>query len=259
MEKTKPVIEIGSPEEAALIEEISANFPDELQENSRLVKFMAACSLRNRYYDMESSLKRLGKYLQWRKQTFGDYKDQTIEDNKLLSEQVRAGLVYVSPTHMPSGAALVFIRMRHHDPKEFDHHATLRYWHYMIMTSLIKDPTLAVRGFVFVNNSEGASMANTDIQVPRVISSALTKCMPIRVNSVNLVNPPWVFRLIIPVFKALFPAKLAERINVTLDVNELPTMLSVPQEVLPTELGGQVEVDSHDGLLEKMVAENIAV
>jgi len=258
MEDKNSGIEIGSPEETALIEEISAKFPDELRENEKLVKFMAACSLRNRYYDTESSLKRLGKYLQWRKQTFGDYKDQTIEDNQLLREQVGAGLIYLSPTHMPNGAALVFIRMRHHNPKEFDHHATLRYWHYMILCSLIKDPSLAVHGFVFVNNSEGATMANTDIQVPRVISSALTKCMPIRVNSVNLVNPPWFFRLIIPVFKALFPAKLAERINVA-QIDELPALLSVPQEVLPTELGGQVEVDSHDGLLEKMVAENIAV
>lgn len=259
MEESTSVIKFDSPEEVALVEEISGHFPDELSENPRLVKFMAACCLRNRHYDIKSSLKRLGKYLHWRKEIFCDCKDQTIEDNELLKEQIRAGLLYLCPTRMPNGAALIFVRMRHHNPREFDSHATLRYWHYMIVSSLIKEPTLAMHGFVFVNNFEGASLANTDIQVPKSISAAMNKCMPVRVNSLNFVNPPWVIRLVIPVFKTLFSAKMASRLNVTLDANELPELLSIPQEALPTELGGQIEVDSPDGVLQTMVAENIVV
>lgn len=259
MEETNVVIGIGSPEEATLIEEISGKFPEELAENPRLVKFMAACSLRNRGYDVKSSMKRLGKYLRWRREIFRDYKDQTIEDNELLKGQVRAGLLNICPTRMPNGAALIFIRMRHHNPKEFDSHATLRYWHYMILSALIKDPTLAMHGFVFVNNFEGASLANTDFQVPTAISSALNKCMPVRVNSVNFVNPPWVIRMIIPMFKSIFSAKMAARLNVILDVNELPIVLSVSKEVLPAELGGHIAMDSPEGLLQKVVDENIAV
>eukprot|EP00388_Colpodella_angusta_P046735 GDKK01070432.1.p1 GENE.GDKK01070432.1~~GDKK01070432.1.p1 ORF type:complete len:281 (-),score=17.24 GDKK01070432.1:122-964(-) len=203
--------------------------------------------------------KRLGKYLGWRKEIFGHCKDQSIEEDATLRDQIRAGLLYLCPTKLPNGAALIFIRMRHHNPTDFNSHTTMQYWHYMIMTSLIKDPLLAIHGFVFVNNFEGATLANTDIKVPTSISSALNKCMPVRVNSINFVNPPWVIRMVIPVVKTVLSAKLASRLNVILDAAELPEVLSIAQEDLPTELGGQVEVDDPVGVLQIMVAENIAV
>lgn len=259
MEECQPVVSIHSSEEGALIEELCSQFPDEYQENPKLVRFMAACSLRNRRYEPASASKRLGKYLGWRKEIFGHCKDQSIEEDATLRDQIRAGLLYLCPTRLPNGAALIFIRMRHHNPSDFDSHTTMQYWHYMIMTSLIKDPLLAVHGFVFVNNFEGATLANTDIKVPTSISSALNKCMPVRVNSINFVNPPWVIRLVIPVVKTVLSAKLASRLNVILDAAELPGVLSISQEDLPTELGGQVEVDDPVGVLQIMVAENIVV
>lgn len=259
VENMDPVVLIDSSEEIALIEELCSQFPNEFEENPKLVRFMAACSLRNRHYEVASSLKRLGKYLGWRKEIFGHCKDQSIENDDQLRNQIRAGLLYLCPTRLSNGAALIFIRMRHHNPSDFNSHATMQYWHYMIMTSLIKDPLLAVRGFVFVNNFEGATLANTDIKVPTSISSALNKCMPVRVNSINFVNPPWVIRLVIPVVKTILSAKLASRLNVILDASELPEVLSIAQEALPTELGGLVEVDEPDGVLQIMVAENIVV
>lgn len=258
-EETEVKVEFGSPEEAVLVEELISNFPSELEENPKLVRFMAACSLRNRRYNKETSLKRLSKYLGWRKEIFGHYKDQTIDDSEALKEQIRAGMLYLCPTRLPNGAALIFIRMRHHNPAEYDSHTTLQYWHYIMMSSLMKDPNLAIHGFVFVNNFEGATLANTDMQLPKAISSAVNKCMPVRVNSINFVNPPWVIRLVIPIMKTVLSAKLASRLNIVLHHDELPSILSISKEVLPTELGGHIEVDSPDGLLQQMIAENHVV
>jgi hypothetical protein len=254
-----PSIAFESPEEAALVENLVANFPEACTENARMVKFMAECCLRNRGYDFASAQKRLGKYLAWRKETFGHLEDQTVENNEVLRSQIHAALMYVCPTRMPNGAALLFVRMRHHNPTQFDAHMTLQYWHYMMLTLLAKDPTLAATGFVIVNNFEGATLANTDINVPRAISSALNKSMPVRVNSINLVNPPWILRMIIPVFKSVLSAKLGERLNVVLQHEDLPAVLSIPQAVLPTELGGEVDVDAPNGYLDELIGQNLSV
>ena len=253
------VIKIGSSEESKLVEELCKSFPEAMEENSRMVKFLAECSLRNRDYNMESANKRLGKYISWRKDTFGHLSDQSIENNDILKAQIQAGLIYTCPTKLPNGTALLFVRMRHHDPSTFDAITTLKYWHYMILCSLIKDPSLASTGFVFVNNFDGASLSNTDINLPRIISAALNKCMPIRVSSISLVNPPWVLRMVIPIFKSVLSAKLSERVNVVPTNDELPAVLDIPQELLPTELGGQVEVSSKEGHLQVVINENILV
>ncbi len=49
------VIKIGSSEESKLAEELCKNFPEAMEENSRMVKFLAECSLRNRDYNMDSA------------------------------------------------------------------------------------------------------------------------------------------------------------------------------------------------------------
>ena len=121
------------------------------------------------------------------------------------------------------------------------------------MTAMVHDPTLAAAGFVIVNNFEGATMANTDINIPRVISAAINKCVPIRVKSINMVNPPFILRMVIPVFKSVVSAKMASRFNVILTHDELPAFLSVNREILPTELGGDVDVDAPGGYLQKLI------
>lgn len=256
---SEPSIAIGSPEEGRLAQELIDAFPTAVEENARMVRFMALCCLRNRGYDMASARKRLGKYLEWRKETFGNLLDQTVEDNETLRSQIHSGMVYICPDRTPEGAAIMFVRMRRHDPSTYDSLATVRCWHYMVLTALMQDPGLASNGFLIVNNFEGATTANLDISVPRAISSALNKCMPIRVVSINAVNPPWILRMVIPVVKSLLSAKLAERLNVVLDHAELPGLLSIPQEILPTELDGEVDVDADDGYLHKLAALNLAV
>lgn len=102
-------------------------------------------------------------------------------------------------------------------------------------------------------------MANLDIGVPRAISSALNKCMPIRMNSLNMVNPPWVIRMVVPMVKSVISAKLAQRLNVVLDAAELPGLLGIDQKDLPIELGGELDVDSPTGYLHELLEKNIVV
>jgi hypothetical protein len=65
--------------------------------------------------------------------------------------------------------------------------------------------------------------------------------------------------MIIPVFKSVLSAKLGERLNVVLQHEELPGVLSIPQAVLPTELGGEVDVDAPNGYLDELISQNLSV
>mmetsp|Transcript_25776 Transcript_25776/g.43006 ORF Transcript_25776/g.43006 Transcript_25776/m.43006 type:complete len:263 (-) Transcript_25776:180-968(-) len=243
-------VKSDSSADATLRDQLCAKFPDQLAENPRLVKFMVACTLRNRRNDIASSEQRLAKYFQWRTEHFGNLADQSLEGNQILLEQIRECLIFISPIRMADGAALLFARMRKHDPAKFKTVYTLQYWHYMIMSLLMLDETIAEKGFYFINNFEGAGISNTDINVIRGIIGAVSKCMPIRVNAMAMVHAPWVIQMIIPVVKSFMSGKLIERMHVIHDQNELPKITSSPQEFLPIELGGRQDVD-----VEKMLAD----
>jgi hypothetical protein len=254
-----PDISINSPEEDSLVKTLLSAFPEAVAENERMVRFMAQCCLRNRSYDILSAQKRLEKYLGWRKEIFGNWADQTASGNEQLCTQILTGMVSVCPAKTPSGAGILFVRMRLHDPVTFDAHATVRCWHYIVMSAITQDPTLARTGFVVINNFEGATLSNLDISVPRAISSALSKCLPVRIESLSAVNPPWVLRMVIPIVKSVLSAKLGERLQVVFEHAELPELLSIPKEILPVELDGEVDVDAPDGYLHKLIEQDLAV
>jgi hypothetical protein len=258
-EKDKVTIGFDSPEEISLLNELVEHFPAEREENPSLLNFMAQSCLRYRRYDMPSALKRLRKYLEWRKNQFGNLADQTVEGCSRLQEQIKASFIYISPQRLDNGSALVFIRMRHHDPKEFDHKFTVKYWHYMMMSAIRTDPRIAVNGFTVVNNFEGAAMTNVDFSLPGAISGAVNSCMPFRVYSINMVNAPWVIRMVLPVFKAALSAKMADRLNIIESATDLPTALRISPSVLPVELGGEVELHSSEGIFELISTANVVV
>eukprot|EP00601_Ochromonadales_sp_CCMP2298_P014317 CAMPEP_0173224126 /NCGR_PEP_ID=MMETSP1142-20121109/4159_1 /TAXON_ID=483371 /ORGANISM="non described non described, Strain CCMP2298" /LENGTH=198 /DNA_ID=CAMNT_0014152345 /DNA_START=726 /DNA_END=1323 /DNA_ORIENTATION=- len=170
-----------------------------------------------------------------------------------LQAQLKVGLMYISPLKMSDGSALLFIRLRKHQPQEYTAKQTLRMWHYVIMSTLVKHPALAAKGFTVINNMQDASMLNTDIGLMQGVSKALSKCMPIRLNLLVFANAPWVIRLAVPVIRTLFSDKISQRLHLLDDVANLSAMVGSPMELLPVELGGQVEVDS-DIMVAVMIA-----
>ena len=256
-EKQHKLIEMGSPEEVVLVDELCAFHAEEMRENPRLVKFVAECCLRNRHHDMPSASKRLGKYLAWRKESFGDLNDHSIQ-NDLLQSQISGGYMSILSEKLPDGTTLLFVRQRCHEPSYFDAKQTLHYYHYMIMSSLMRDPSLARNGFVIVNNFAGAGLANTDISASSAIAIATSKCMPVRVVNMVAVNAPWVLNLLVPIMRSLLSTKLGMRFN-TSNTADLPNILSVPVSHLPVELGGEVTVTPAEDVLKRLLDENLIV
>jgi len=240
-------------DEIAFVDELCLDHVEEMSENEELVRFMALCSLRNRDFDIPSAKMRLSKYLAWRKNAFGSLSDQKLSDCKVTQSQVVASLLYICPTRLPDGSALVYVRMKNHNPKEYETSQTIRYWHFIFLSAIKMDPNLARTGLTIVNNFAGATLENADLGVARGIVSAVSKCMPVRIRGINLVNPPWVFRFIIPIMKSLFSAKLGQRINVIVNLEDLTTVSNIPVTALPTELGGELVIEHPDILLSRLL------
>ena len=229
------------------IAEILSNFEDELQENPRMVKAMAEISLDYKRGDVTAATKSLHNYLDWRLKTFGHLEDQCVAEDEKLEDQLACNFLHVSPTRMSTGAAVVYISMKHHDPSVFSTADTIKCMHYLLITAMMEEPALGEKGFVLVNNMVDVELHHLDMHFPVAIASAVGRSIPIRVSSVVMVDPPFLIRFIIPVLKSVLPAKLSERLHVVTDHETLPEVVHATEQAdLPVELGGEVEFTTHE-------------
>ena len=184
--------------------------------------------------------------------------DQSIQD-PLLQEQLLTSTLNVCPVKNSNGATVLFLRMKNHNPSKYSAHQTVKLWHYVVFSLLVKDPSLAETGFIFVNNFEGAGLSNIDLNIPNTIISAISNCMPIRINGVYLLNPPWLLHFVVPVVKALVSSKIGQRVNIVTDVQTLPELLCLDVAHVPMELGGTLVLESAEALLEERVKDDLGV
>ena len=233
-----------------LVNDLCFKFPDEFEENQRLVRFIAATCLNFRNGDVESAKERMGNYLMWRKKLFGNLKDQSCSTNEKLKAQVSSFFIQVSPKRLPGGEALVYLTMMKHDPSSFSADETVCCVHFMIMNAIKQDPTLAQKGFVLVNNMAGVGLFNLDIAVPKALASAMNKSLPMRVCNMVVVSPPFVVRYMIPVVKAIVSSKMGNRIHVMDQPSDLQGHLNLSADYLPVAVGGTVQLEDQATLVD---------
>lgn len=251
--------EENNENEKNLIEILCSNYSEATKENESLMKFLSLIFLKFRNYDLNSASERLGNYLNWRRQTFNNLNEQTIENNLHLKKQIKSLFLTILPEYLPTGEAIVYLELKRHNTEVFTAEDTIKTWHYHIMCALKKDPDLARRGFYMTGNMTSISYSNLDIRVPHAIAHALSDCMPVRVCQFFVINPPYIAQLIIPVVRMLLSTKLSQRLNIITDISSLHNDFHVPLTCLPEILGGTITPDMHIEVIEQMIAQNISV
>lgn len=249
-------VEWNSEQEGHLVNEVCYKFPQEFEENQRLVRFLAVTCLRYRLHDLDSSVERLQHYFKWRRKLFGGLADQSCSTDSKLSDQLSTFFVQISPKRMPNGEGLVFLTMLRHNPSIYSAEDTVRCLHFIIMNAMMQDPSLAEKGFVLVNKMTGIGLFNLDTAVPKAIASAINKCWPVRVINMIVVNPPFVVRWVIPVVKAIVSSKMGNRIHVLDSPDELQQFYSL--EYLPESVGGAIRMDD-PAVLAELTSSSIVV
>ena len=247
-------------EEKEQVKKLCEFLHDSFQENPRLVTFIATACLRFRHHDYAKAADRLKKYLKWRRQTFGDLADQTLDGNdKLLSQITQSTFTRLSPERLPNGEALLFVNMQAHDPSEFSAEDTINCWHFLVLDAMMQDANLARNGFIVVNDMTGASLSNMDMRFPALIASTVADAMPVRVRNLIVMNPPMVIRFALAITKPLLSSKLSKRINIVNDKEELLEHLRSPMHLLPDALGGELSIDASLSTVETLKARGLLV
>ena len=245
---------MGSAVGIALLEDLYQTYPNEMVENPRLMKFVGECFLNNQRNNKFETNKRLRKYLIWRRESFGDLDDHSLENNPVLRDQILTGYMSILPQRLPDGTAVVFIRQRFHHPELYNTKQTLQFFHFMLMAAIMKDPTLASCNMVIVNNFAGAEQCNADTNTSMAILNALKSFLPVRLVHMVAVNPPMMMRFIFPIISAFISG-----IEIAPTSAHLQNILSAPLSSLPTELGGEVVLIPPEDILKSMLNESVVV
>lgn len=241
------------------ITKILLAFPQELQENPKLVTKMAEICLSFRRENVNLAIISLRSYLEWRLKLFGHLDEQCITNDTKLKNQLECGFMHLSPMRLGNGEALLYLSMKNHDPSRYSTTDTIKCLHYFIISAMLLNPSLAESGFVIVNNMVDVEMKHMDMNFPAVIAGTVGKSMPIRLVSLAIITPPMLIRCVIPMFKAVLPPKLVSRMHVVTDLSTLPDLVSATAQVcLPVELGGTVEFSTKEDL-DRLVSMEMSV
>jgi hypothetical protein len=234
------------------VENMLVRFADEFQQNPRMVKTMAEVCIRFRRGNEAEATDSLSNYLSWRESTFGHLNDQCIAEDTKLREQLQTNVLRLSPKRLSNGAAVLYMSMKDHDPSVYSTTDTIKCMHYFMIAAITVDPDIARDGFVFVNDMANIEYSNLDLNFPAAVAPALGKSLPIRLNSIVLTNAPMFLRIIVPVVKAVLPAKLLERLHVVED-SAMPEHLNIPLGDLPLELDGMIAMDPEYDLQQLLI------
>jgi hypothetical protein len=229
------------------------------QENPELIKFLALIFLKFRKNDFHSANERLGHYITWRRQIFGNLSEQSLENNEHLRNQIQSLFLTVLPNSMPNGEGILYLELRRHNTSIYSAEDTLKTWHYLIMRALRKDPELAKSGFYVTGNLTNISYYNLDIQIPHAVTHAVSDCMPIRVVNFFLVNPPYIAQIILPVIRMLLSSKLSQRLNIVTNYSHFQELYNMPPTCLPEAIGGTISEDIFQHIVSTIISENLIV
>lgn len=239
-------------------EELYQIYSDAYNENPSLLEFLSLIFLKYSKNNLQNASQRLGKYLEWRRNVFGNLNDQTLENNSLLQQQLQSSFLMILPFSI-NNKRILYVELKKHNTSLYSTNDTLKTWHYVIMSELKKNPLLAYHGFYVTGNLTNISYSNLDINIPHAIIHAVSGCMPIRINQFFIINPPYIAQFFLPIIKMLLSTKLSQRLNIIHDYSHLTEHYDIPPTYLPEAIGGTISENILTEIFQTILTENICV
>ena len=203
-EQVAPAIAAGSAEEAAALAEMEQMLQAAGDaEGIAADKSTKLLCLRGRKYDAARAAGLLPKLLELKREfSVGEPAgEQLIED--LHSHKI------IAPgTKDADGRAIIWVRLRHHDPKR-SKAADMARLMLTVMLHALKDPDVQRLGVTVINDMSGLKLKNMDPSAAKAIMMRVFPNLPIRVGRICIFNPPWfVGHIILPVFLTFMSKKV---------------------------------------------------
>jgi len=123
-------------------------------------------------------------------------------------------------------------------------HISLEFDVIFLVQTLLHDEENQVRGFSYVFDCTGLTLAHLSIWTPSECSRVLSICeknLPMRHKDINLVNLPFAMWAVFEFCKTLLSDKIRRRFSVINSIEKLKTKMGT--DILPSEYGGTVGLE----------------
>ena len=217
-----------------------------LAQNQQLCEFVALACLRFRRYDVASAIERMTSYFTWRIKTMGDLNEQDISEGSQLHRVSQLNLIKLLPELTDRGQSIMYLRLAKARPDLFEATDVVKLGHYTIMAALKRSPISQVMGIVTISDLGNAGSAQVDREVPKKMIKMVSRNLPLRLSGIMIVHPNFLVSIILPIAKLFMSAKMASRLKVVSDNNELCDYYGIKRSILPKSIGGEIEI-TEDG------------
>lgn len=216
--------------------------------------WLLAC-VRARKGDIQRALALADNYLKWRVSIGSD--EFNVAKSEKMRMQLERCILFVAGNTDREGRPVLNLRLRNQDPSTFAAVDTTRMISFVLEWTLRTYPAAQTHGVVIVNDFADVSFRNLDIRLPGVLRKAFSSTVPVRLASINVVNPPGFFKVIFAIVAPILSMKFKARIRQFSSNNQerFSELFSADQIMKDTGMGGTAEwtEEMHQDWIERMV------
>lgn len=225
-------------EEFPLVHQVLHTIPDVTKENYQLAVFISSLCLRSCNYEIEQAVVKVRMYFDWRKKTYGDYADQTIDFP--LQEHIDTNCFVLLPGRTNTGELIIYYRSRLHAAWRYSAQALFKLLHCLIIMSCKAECELLTSSYVIITDYDQAHIFNYDFNINHGMQEMLTS-MPIKISTIIMYRSGFWRKSVF-----LFLGRkdlLMPNIKFAENYEDLLKVLDIQKNLVPVCLGGQLECD----------------
>lgn len=237
----------------------------------------AKCIATNNKLEKKAAAERLVRYWQHRVEVFGPSKafgPLTLAAGALDGDEaaLETGFIRLLPScRDPVGRPVLFLDPSRHFPGTYPRESMVRVFWYMIHCALEPPPpsdqdcdndnpsvvvaaAAAARGVVFVGYPRNVQLSQFDPKLIQANIGYVKSSLPLRLSGMHVCHPPSFFGVIFPVVQYMLASYLQHlHVHQGSDEQVLDqlSVFGLPKQGLPTELGGDFQLDHSAWLQER--------
>lgn len=169
------------------------------------------------------------------------------------------GFIRPTQTHDAGGRAILFVnpsRLAGYNKNNSDERmGVARALWYVMHNAIEGNDTVQKLGMIAVAHPQHVKPSVIDRKLMKLNMESLSGCIPVRMGGFHICHPPWFFgKIVFPIMRVVMPERMRKRVRVHSGSEEkvLDNLkdFGLGREVLPSEIGGDVILDTDSWLQE---------
>ncbi|CAB9525219.1 Transfer protein [Seminavis robusta] len=205
-------------------------------------------------FRVPDAVKRFAKFWDMKVDFFGSTRAWQPISMDLLEEQDQVPLqqlklVRLLPQKDPTGRQILFMQANRQHWDQMTPSSAARAVAYVVMAALQDDVVTQCKGLVVMMYLKGETSSQFNRKFIALLLQAIKGAIPVRLSAAHQIHPQIFLRLIWPMLKLLLDKRMMARLPIFAgDTEQVLAALSkygYSKSMLPTEMGGDVELDDY--------------